>query len=584
MTADLSVTLGLKGTAIKTLSTRVSSSENSTTAASALSRFRSNFLIWLILLVPVLCLQWYDHAFLGEFGGYPDEPAHYVTGLMFHDYFASLHYFSPLQFAENYYVHYPKVGIGHWPPVFYLLQAFWTLIFSTSHASLMVLMAALSALLALTLYRMLRDTLGRPISLAAAFVLLAIPAVQTQAGMLMADIPVALFCLLATWSFARFLDTERSADVLRFGAFSALAIMTKGSAFALVLVPLIAIPLSRKWNLWRRPAPWASAAIVLVICGPWYWLTRRMLSGSWEPDHSGWSSIALFYLKHTFGMLGWGLAILALVGILVVCREFLRSPKVNGLWASLIGLAAGLFILLVTIPTGLDDRYLSPVIPVAVAFAALGASYIASKLPAKWPSAPASVALLVLCFVFTGLRFPRAVSHGYGAVAQMLVSDPLLDHSVILVSSDVIGEGMLISQIAMRDRRPGHIVLRANEVLARSDWNGANYRLFFSAPQELERYLESIPVRAVVISLATPDAPLQPHQALLSQTLAADAANWKLQGTYPSWRKGVEYPDSLQVYLLRGHFGGGSLIHIDMRRMLGRVFTLRPETPPAALQ
>ncbi|MGB6075548.1 MAG: hypothetical protein WBG29_07920, partial [Candidatus Acidiferrales bacterium] len=128
MTADLSVTLGLKGTAIKTLSTRVSSSENSTTAASALSRFRSNFLIWLILLVPVLCLQWYDHAFLGEFGGYPDEPAHYVTGLMFHDYFASLHYFSPLQFAENYYVHYPKVGIGHWPPVFYLLQAFWTLI------------------------------------------------------------------------------------------------------------------------------------------------------------------------------------------------------------------------------------------------------------------------------------------------------------------------------------------------------------------------------------------------------------------------------------------------------------------------
>lgn len=535
-----------------------------------------------MFFVPVLCLQWYDHAFLGEFGNYPDEPAHYVTGLMIHDYFASLHYFSPIRFAENYYVHYPKVGIGHWPPVFYLMQALWTLLFSTSHASLMVLMAAFSAMLALTLYSMLKDTLGRPASFAAAFVLLAIPAVQAQAGMLMADIPVALFSILAAWSFARFLDTERSAEALRFGAFSTLAIMTKGSALALVLVPVIAIRLSRKWDLWRRPALWASAGIVLAVCGPWYWLTRRMLSGSWEPDRSGWLDVASFYLKHTFRMLGWGLAILALVGLLVVCREFLRASKVSALWASLIALAAGLFILLFTVPTGTDDRYLSPVIPVAVAFAALGASYIASKLPAKWPSAAASVALLVSCFVFTGLRFPRAYSHGYGVVAQMLVSDPVLDHSVILVSSDAIGEGTLISQIAMRDHRPGHIVLRANEVLARSDWNGANYRLFFSASHELERYLESIPVRAVVVSLPPPDAPLQPHQTLLSRTLAANTANWKLQRTYPSWRKGVEYPGSIQVYLLHGHFGGGSAIHIDMQRMLGRVFTLQPAIQPTS--
>ncbi|MFZ0921437.1 MAG: glycosyltransferase family 39 protein, partial [Candidatus Acidiferrales bacterium] len=493
MSADLSVALGVKGPAIEPRAPRVSLFPHLHAASGVAARFLSNFLIWLILFVPVLCLQWYDHAFLGEFGGYPDEPAHYVTGLMFRDYFASLHYFSPFQFAENYYVHYPKVGIGHWPPVFYVVEAFWTLIFSTSRASLMVLMAVFSALLAFTLYTILKDKLGRPVALAAAFILVALPTVQAQAGMLMADIPVAFFSLLAAWSFGRFLDTERSLDALRFGAFSCVAIMTKGSGFALMLVPLIAIPLSRKWNLVRRPALWASAAIVLTVCGPWYWLTRRMLSGSWDSVHSSSFSTALFYVEHSLGILGWGLTILAVVGIVVVFRELLRSPQTNGMWASLVGLAAGVYILLFVVPTGREDRYLLPVIPVAVAFSAMGAKYIASKLLAKWPSAAAraaSVALLVLCFVFTGLSFPRAYSRGYGAVAKMLVSDPVLDRSVILVSSDAEGEGMLISEIAMRDRRPGHIVLRASEVLARSDWNGGNYRLFYSSPQDLQRYLE----------------------------------------------------------------------------------------------
>ena len=36
-----------------------------------------------------------------------------------------------MAFAENYYLHYPEVAMGHWPPGFYLLQAVWTLLFPT---------------------------------------------------------------------------------------------------------------------------------------------------------------------------------------------------------------------------------------------------------------------------------------------------------------------------------------------------------------------------------------------------------------------------------------------------------------------
>ena len=52
-----------------------------------------------------------------------------MTGLMVRDYIAAGFPDSPFRFAENYYLHYPKVAIGHWPPVFYSIQAAWMLIF-----------------------------------------------------------------------------------------------------------------------------------------------------------------------------------------------------------------------------------------------------------------------------------------------------------------------------------------------------------------------------------------------------------------------------------------------------------------------
>jgi len=83
----------------------------------------SDLLIFLIYIGTLAGLQWISGAFDSEFGGHPDEAAHYVTGLMHHDYIAGLDLTSPLRFAENYYIHYPRICIGHWPPFFYAVQS-----------------------------------------------------------------------------------------------------------------------------------------------------------------------------------------------------------------------------------------------------------------------------------------------------------------------------------------------------------------------------------------------------------------------------------------------------------------------------
>ena len=82
------------------------------------------------IALPVLLtaiLQWRSGAYSSDLATNSDEPAHVVSGLMVHDYAARLLNLTALSlpvnlraFAEAYYVHYPKVAIGHWPPSFYL--------------------------------------------------------------------------------------------------------------------------------------------------------------------------------------------------------------------------------------------------------------------------------------------------------------------------------------------------------------------------------------------------------------------------------------------------------------------------------
>src|SRR5664280_2187093 len=77
---------------------------------------------WALLFGVVVLWQSVSGAYRAELAAHADEAAHYVTGLMLRDYAASFFPTSPVRFAEQYYLHYPKVAIGHWPPVFYIIE------------------------------------------------------------------------------------------------------------------------------------------------------------------------------------------------------------------------------------------------------------------------------------------------------------------------------------------------------------------------------------------------------------------------------------------------------------------------------
>ncbi|MBN1511890.1 MAG: hypothetical protein JXB13_07735, partial [Phycisphaerae bacterium] len=159
----------------------------------------------LLLFVLTSGLQWLNSAYESELGARPDEAAHYVTGLMVRDYMAALAPEPPMAYAEQYYVHYPKIGIGHWPPVFYAVEAVWMMVFSESHLSMMMLMAMCGAVLGTLAGVTAAHEYGESAGIVAGAVVVLVFWFQNLARMVTPDLLVAALTLGAGLVYARYL-------------------------------------------------------------------------------------------------------------------------------------------------------------------------------------------------------------------------------------------------------------------------------------------------------------------------------------------------------------------------------------------
>lgn len=526
--------------------------------ASWRSRFRlaAVFLLYLLLAAG---LQWRGGAYDSEFGEHADEAAHYMTGLMVRDYLAAGLPQPPLEFAKQYYQHYPKIGLGHWPPLFYLIQAAWMLVFPVTRASLMVLQAALAAVLATGLFSLARAVAPPAAALAAGAVLLLDPLTQGLTREMMAEVVTATAILLALACYAHYLDSERERFAVGFGVLAAAALLAKGTAVMLVAVPPLCLLLTRRLALVRRRSFWLPALLVAALAGPWYLLAPGSMHEHALPSHVVVAANEDYVARSVtsyWALAGPWLAPFTALGLVVtVVLPILRRKPASGL-AAVGASALGAMVLLRTlVPPARPPRHLLNVMPFWLLFAAAGLWWLMTlrpleRLPAAWRAALAA-ALLVGLFALDYRPLRRKEYGGYEAVAKQILVRPEWKDSVILVSSDAAGEGMLISEIAMREQRPGHVILRGSKVLSSSNWFGGNARVLFTSPGELDEFLRAVPVGLVVLDS---DPPRQPaHHRLLSDALQRSSDEWELVGRFPQRRGQNRRTGDIYLYRLRNH-------------------------------
>jgi hypothetical protein len=526
--------------------------------------------LWMLALL----LQWQAGAFAVELSGNPDESAHYITGLMIRDYIASGHFTSPLKYAEQYYAHYPKVAFGMWPPFFHLTEALWMLLFSPGKVSVLLLMALIAAATGTSIYSAVRSRHGRALAFGSGAIFLAVPLVQASTSAVMADGLVALLDLWAMVYFVRFLKSERTRDAVVFGAIAALSMATKANGVALVLLPVLAMAFTRSWHLLRARGLYYAAAIMLIFGAPWpvlsYWMIERSVGGA-TMNALAIAALGMAYLRVLWGALGWGLALFCGIGA-AGCLVQLWRKRGDPTLAGALALLLSVWLYHSLIGNG-TDRYMLSALPPALILAAAGLVWVARRiLPGSLPLAVRTAALGVLAagvFAVQTWAVPHKPYHGFDQPARFLLTTPEFADGNFLVISNTRGEGAFITEVAMHDRRPGHMVLRSTKVLSNSNWNGNVYRLRYNSSREICSFIDQAPIDAVLLD-TRPAATWIDEDAYrlgrqVAEALQSDT-NWKLRDRFPQVPGFAPWID---LYSRVGPQPAGS-VKLDLHYTLGK--------------
>lgn len=480
---------------------------------------------------------------------YSDEPAHYTTSVMVFEYLRTALGKNPMPFARSFYIRYPKVGLGHWPPGFYAVEALVFFLTGPSQVAAKASCGTIAFGIAGLLAWRVKKWRGWADGLLAGAVFLAIGMVQVNAWQIMSDLLTGLFVLLAVLAFSDFLAALDGKSALRFTMWSVLAILTKGSGWALGIFALLAPLLTAQWKCFRSWRYWISGFAILAIGAPFYWLTREK-GIAYQVDvvnlvvHAHPGGNALRFAMTFFTPVLLGVAVAGLGGVLF--QRWVRgveSAEVrDGLCAAAGVLAQLIFLLL--FPLTEEGRYLLASAALTTLLFVQGAYVIRDgvrRFSVRWAAfAPVLLAIGVLA----ESRFPKPpLVTGFRASATSIPFRP--QGSVILVSSDALGEGDWIADRLEADKWRAGVVLRASSVLASSTWSGLQYQLRFQDSAGVLGYLHSTAVRYVVIDRS---AKITPHQYLLDEAVHQAPGEFRLLGSFPVDREPGSQRGNVDVY------------------------------------
>ena len=528
------------------------------------------------LLATVLALQWARHAYSAELSG-ADEPAHFITALLIRDYLHAGVPASPIAYAENYYLHYPKVAFGMWPPVFHAVAAAWMLVLPATVASVRVLIAVIVAMAGLLAFRLTKDDAGTiPAALlAAAFVVS--PQVQLSSQQVMVDGLVAALVFASALAWRRFVASGATRDALLVGLLGSAAMLTKGNGTAALGLPFAWVLVANRWDVLRWRGTWYAVGGMLLAGGPWQVYSWRLLSRTVVREGASGTlldrgAVYAGYLAQAVGPL---VAAAALAGAVLVARRLVRREMPEA-WTTPIALLLTVLGFHIVLPQPPNIRYLIPALPVVLWLAWLAVRTAAHAFTGGGRLVVGAVLAAALCgdMAVRAVRLEPRRHHGIGAIAGWLATRPA---GVVLVSDGDPGvntSGMVIVEVAVRDTRPGRVVLRANKTLSSSSWDGQERQLHRATPEAVLAFLAQVPVRYVVLDDGPDGREPEPANEILRAALKA-SEHWRLAGTFPD---AANPRHRRLVYEAATEPGGAGAVSIDLGRTLGRTLTL-PSRP-----
>jgi hypothetical protein len=496
------------------------------------SKFKTDILFLLVVYLLIAILQIRSGCFSAEFSD--DEASHYISGLLIHDYLLSGFHASPLGYLKWYHSHYPIVGIGHWGPAFYGIEALWMLVFSASRVSVLLLSGVLSAALATLVYGYAVSRLNLPrlagFFSAAAFAIC--PIIQEGSSSVMLDIPIALLTFLAFYAYVRYFDTERWCYSVLFGLLASVAMLIKGNGALLALLPPLFVLFHQKWRLLGRWSFWAPLPLVGILTVPWYYLTYGQVAAGFR--YSWGLAYTETAIVENAGLLFWALGpvivALAAIGFVLGWRRLSGSPYSH--FKSLVALFVAVWIFQIIVPAAIQDRYLAPLLPSAFLLAALGAQILASLVGRRSAfayAAPAVLAVAALSIVPIALEVETKPRLGIREMAEQVWKARTDANPVVLIAAPEHVEAAALAELAMIDpARPSLFAVRGSRLLGGGGYNRQDYLPKFADVGEVAAQIETAHV-PLVLYQADPGGWAHVAQVEAARLAATDP--WQVVGT-----------------------------------------------------
>jgi dolichyl-phosphate-mannose-protein mannosyltransferase len=533
-----------------------------------------DLILFVALFVIVVAIQIAVGAYQGERSNQPDEASHFMNALLIRDYLTHGLGQSPLRFAEEYYLSYPKIAPGMWPPFFHVLLGLFMLPGWPPQAAALVLLALVGTWSARRLYRIVRLSAPPVVAFGVAAAFVSTPIIADLTSAVMLDLVVAALALEATYWLVRFFQTENWQDGALFGLLTALCCLTKGNGVSMVLVPPLLILFTRQFSILRRAGLYVAAAIVIVLAVPFLAISYRLDAAIGDFQQINADDILFrisFYSTFLVRQLGMLLLIAASVGLITTLysRRHNQDSVSQTIGPALTALvvAAAIFHLL-NPHRGIEGRYIALTIAPLLALVPLGIGRVSAALMrSSQRRAALQIGIVAVLFVAFFISKPAMATRrplGCREAVGFLETQGGLAGRRVLVASDEMGEGACVSEVAVRHVTPSATVIRGSKLVASDDWGGRNFRLLHDSADALLEDLEDLHVDYVIVDYS-PRAIATPYWSQVGELVRTQEDRIEAIHSINSSRR-------LVIYRLKHHSPGPPRkLRIALDYSLGRV-------------
>lgn len=501
-------------------------------------------IVGLTICLPILisvALTFVSKAIWSGFSD-PDESAHFLNAYFISDYVRHGLGTNPLAFAQDFYIHYPKLSIGHWPPAYYATIGLLFLLLPANPSTAMVISVVVSSLPALFTALLTNRYVGFSAAIAASVWYITLPTVVHENMFFHIDQALTVAILAAASAWTVFSQRPSIALASATGALISFAVLVKGNGLSLLIFVPLHVLLSGRLYMARNWRTYLIAIFTALAIGPWYAVTAGITAeGANYQAGPVYAFLALSsnlaVIRENVGVVGIGLAIVGGAG------AFLRRRSDPTLWdwgAACIAIIGSTLLLHSLLPIALAGRYMAPIFPALLFLSVLGLSILGSTHLAQFD--------FKIRWIIVGLLALLLAAPNVSAIANLrpkpdfrttdavdVLELPLAPNmpSILLVDGDSGDEGAVVALVALKDRYRQHYIVRASQLLSSSDFMGRKYRLKVNSPGEALNALPRLGV-STVIMVQRDNEPAFPHSSLLYEGLMDRSSGYRLVKALPA--------------------------------------------------